>query len=160
VDEAHPAALEGQAVDLEHELALALAGDTELRVPFGPGSVLPDGVVRAFDAGLLLGAPGLGLAPQPLELLAEEVLAVAFRALGVGLALGARFEVGRIAARVAGHHALVELERPGRDPVEHIAVVGDEEQGTAEARAEVVLEPLDGLDVEVVGGLVEDGEGR
>ena len=36
--------------------------------------------------------------------------------------------------------------------------MGDEEEGARELLGEVVLEPLDGLDVEVVGRLVEDGQ--
>ena len=53
---------------------------------------------------------------------------------------------------VAG--APVELEDPGRDPVEHVAVVGDEDQAAPE-RGQPLLEPGDGVDVEVVGRLVE-----
>ena len=51
--------------------------------------------------------------------------------------------------------APVELEDPGRDPVEQVAVVGDEHQPAAEV-GQPVLQPGDAVDVEVVGGLVED----
>ncbi len=51
----------------------------------------------------------------------------------------------------------MEFEQARGDAVEEVAVVGDEEDGAAEA-AEVVFEPVEGLGVEVVGGLVEQEE--
>ena len=49
----------------------------------------------------------------------------------------------------------VELEDPLGDVVEEVAVVGDRQDG-ARVALEVALEPLHGLGVEVVGGLVEE----
>ena len=51
--------------------------------------------------------------------------------------------------------ATVELEHLGGDLVEHVAVVGDQHQAAAEG-GEPLLEELDGVEVEVVGRLVED----
>jgi hypothetical protein len=53
--------------------------------------------------------------------------------------------------------APVELEHLGRHPVEHVAVVGHHDEAPAEG-GEVLLEPADGVEVEVVGRLVEDEE--
>jgi hypothetical protein len=50
--------------------------------------------------------------------------------------------------------AAVELEGAGGDAVEDVAVVGDEQQPAA-VLGQAGLEPGDGVDVEVVGGLVE-----
>jgi hypothetical protein len=43
----------------------------------------------------------------------------------------------------------------GADAVEEVAVVGDGDEGAFET-AEEILEPVDGVEVEVVGGLVEE----
>ncbi len=51
--------------------------------------------------------------------------------------------------------ALVELEDPGGDVVEEVAVVGYDNEGAGEA-FEVFFEPGDGFGVEVVGGFVEE----
>jgi len=48
-----------------------------------------------------------------------------------------------------------DLENAIGDGIDEVAVVGDEQQRTA-PRSEVVLEPGDGVDVEVVGWLIED----
>ncbi len=49
----------------------------------------------------------------------------------------------------------IDGEDGGRDGVEEGAVMGDEEDGAGEA-LEVVLEPGDALEVEMVGGFVEE----
>jgi hypothetical protein len=63
-----------------------------------------------------------------------------------------------VAAELA-EPAVLQLEDAGRDGVEHVAVVRDEQDGAAH-RAHHPLEPLDRLGVEVVGRLVEDGQLR
>ena len=59
------------------------------------------------------------------------------------------------AARVFGRRAVGHLDDVGGDPVDEVAVVADEQQRLGPA-GEMVLEPGDAVDVEVVGGLVED----
>ena len=71
------------------------------------------------------------------------------------LALGPRLEVPGVAALVHVAAPAIELEDPGRHPVEHVTVVGDEDEPAA-VRGEALLQPHDGVDVEVVGRLVED----
>ena len=68
--------------------------------------------------------------------------------------LDARLEVERVVAGVVVDLAADELARPRRHAVEKVAVVRDEDDG-AGVRREVLLEPVDGLDVEVVRRLVE-----
>jgi hypothetical protein len=75
----------------------------------------------------------------------------------VGLSLGAGFEVGGVAARVARHHALIEFDGSCGESIEDLAIVGDQEECDPETCAQVLLEPLDGVDIEVVRGFVEDG---
>src|SRR5690606_37294507 len=130
---------------LKRQLDAALAGRTRL-VQLGLGTV---------DAGARLGGARLGLAAQPLELAAEEVLAVGLGALGERGPLGLGLEVRAEASLVAVDDAALDLEGAGADAVEDVAVVGDEQHGAAVVLGEVALEPLDGGDVEMVGGLVE-----
>ncbi len=63
-------------------------------------------------------------------------------------------EPGRVVALVRDARAAVELEDPLGGVVEEVAVVGDGDDGAREALQEL-LEPVDALGVEVVGGLVE-----
>ena len=54
----------------------------------------------------------------------------------------------------------LELDDPLRDRVEEVPVVRHEHERAAEVVREVLLEPLGGVGVEVVGRLVEDGDVR
>jgi hypothetical protein len=62
---------------------------------------------------------------------------------------------GVVAAGDVEQAAAIELDDAGRQRPQEGAVVGDEEQGDAGAQ-QVLLEPADRLDVEVVGRLVEE----
>ena len=73
---------------------------------------------------------------------------------GLAVALGAREHVGRVAALVLVDLAVGDLPGRGAHGVEEPAVVGHDEHRPA-ARGEVAREPVDALDVEVVGRLVE-----
>ena len=48
----------------------------------------------------------------------------------------------------------IELEHTGGDPIEHVAIMGDDHEPAREV-LEFVLQPLDRIDVEMVGRLVE-----
>ena len=62
-----------------------------------------------------------------------------------------------VVARVALQHAALELEDRVDRAVEQAAVVADDQHGALRAR-QPGLDPLDALEVEVVGGLVEQEE--
>ena len=107
-------------------------------------------VMRALGLRVRAGRPPA----QPGQLRAGQVAAD-----GVGrhlplAPLAAGGQVAGVAVVVDVALAPVELEDAGGDPVEDVAVVGDEHQPAAEA-GQAVLQPGDGVDVEVVGGLVE-----
>ncbi len=74
--------------------------------------------------------------------------------------LGLAFEVGAPAADVRGELPLIELEGALADRLEQVAIVGDQQERPAVAARQVLLEPLDGLHVEVVRRLVEDRQVR
>ena len=75
--------------------------------------------------------------------------------IGQRLALGAGFQVAGVPAGVDVATAAIELEDPGGHPVEHVAIVGHQHE-PATVHREALLEPGDGVDVEVVRRLVED----
>ena len=107
-----------------------------------------------LDAGLGLAAAGRRAPPQPGQLLAGQVAAGGLGRVGLGLAGGLGFEVGGVAAVVHVAPAPVQLQDPGGDPIQQVAVVGDQHQ-PAPVLGQPVLQPVDAVDVEVVGGLVE-----
>ena len=63
-------------------------------------------------------------------------------------------EVFRVGPDVRRQGAPVDLDDPGHHPVEEVAVVGHEHEGVRIV-GEIVLEPVAGLEVEMVRGLVE-----
>ena len=71
-----------------------------------------------------------------------------------GQDLVAPLEERRVVARPVVEPAAIELDDPGRQPLEEDPVVGDEDDRAAVAEQEG-LEPADRLDVEVVRRLVE-----
>ena len=78
-----------------------------------------------------------------------------------GLLLLAGDALGEVVVVVAGvtvERAAAQLEDAGAEDVEEGAVVGDDEEPARVAR-QVVLEPEQRLEIEVVGRLVEDEEG-
>ena len=110
-----------------------------LRAPDPPLVAGPAGLDPLADPDLLLGQP----------LVEEGVLAL----LGGERGLLA-FEEGRVVARPVEEPAAVDLDDPGGQPAEERPVVGDEDQRPAEPE-QVVFEPADRLDVEVVRRLVQ-----
>ncbi len=93
-------------------------------------------------------------ATQPGELLLDELLAALLGGAGLALALRLGQHERRVAALVGVDHAVVDLPRRLADLVEEPAVVGDDDERAGRGD-EVAGQPGDGLDVEVVGGLVE-----
>ncbi len=117
--------IDRDALDLL-DLALRLAGLGVL------GAETVDECLVLGDLFLALG--DLGLAPLALRLF--------------GL------DEGGVVAGVEGHRLVVDVEDVRRDVVQEAVVVGDHHRAAGEAGQEL-LEPPDGQDVEVVGGLVE-----
>jgi len=110
--------------------------------------------VGRLDPELRLGGPGPGPALQPGELLAGQVAAAPLGDFLAALALGLGEHVGRVAALGRVHLAAVDVPGPLADGVQQPAVVADHDDRAASV-AQVAAEPVDRLDVQVVGRLVE-----
>ena len=120
-----------------------------------------DQLVGGIDAELRLRGAGRGTAAQPGQLLAHQVLALGLGDGGHPVALDALQDVRRVAALERFDDAVVHLPGGGADLVEEPPVVGDDDEAAGSGRPallEVPGEPGDALDVEVVGGLVEEDD--
>ena len=106
------------------------------------------------DAALIASPPGLDLAANPDLLLGQPL--VELRPLH-GLGLQGRLLAGDVGVVVAGpacQQAPVQLDDPRGQLAEEDAVVGHQENRTGKAKEEL-FQPGDGVQVQVVGGLVE-----
>ena len=158
------AAAEGlrHRIGLEHHLAAGL-GRLDLQ-PHGADLRAAGGALGAHrhqraHAALVAGAPGLDALPQPHLFLGQLLVELLVGDRLVGQPLFLLAQERRVVARPRREAAAIELDDPRGQPLEERAVVGDEEH-----RAGVVgqerLEPVDGVDVEVVGRLVEQQQRR
>ncbi len=115
--------------------------------------------VRGVDAELRLARARRSAAAEPGELLAGEVLAALLDRGRLPVTLDALQDVRRVAALEGLDDAVVHLPRVGRHRVEEPPVVRDDHHAALVRRppaVDVVGEPLDALDVEVVRRLVEE----
>ena len=105
-----------------------------------------DDVAFAVPAALLC---DIGLLPRDLLLL---ILVVLLGDLAVDVA---RLDALRVAARVEFCAVMLDLQGLVRDAVEEVTVVRNDHDAFFVGN-EIVLEPAEGLDIEVVGRLVEE----
>ena len=112
--------------------------------------------LQRLDPALRLARFG-GLRAKALDV-AMQVGAFALLALVQGLLLrqtfGANAFEGRVAARVQRQPALLDVRDMADHGIEEVAIVGDQQQG-AGIIAQPLFEPDHGVQVEMVGGLVE-----
>src|SRR5690606_319589 len=148
---------EGDVFDVDDGLAQPGAGEPDQFDGVAGGRLVGDERVRRFDPELGFGGAGRRSTAQPGQFLAEQVLAALLR--GAGEALPFRFgeHVGGIAAFVALHPPVHDLPGALGDGVKEPAVVGDDGDGFAPL-VEVVGQPGNAFDVEVVGRLVQDDQ--
>ena len=112
-------------------------------------------IVEGVDSGLRLCGTRLGLATNPLQLVAKTVLvalALSRRSVDTLLTLS---KIVRIVATIVVEASILQFENIAAHAVEKIAVVSDHQQRTTR-RGQILFEPLGHLGVEVVGGLVEN----
>jgi hypothetical protein len=142
--------------ELGDELARALAGveaDPDVAEPVEPLGALRAQSFEPLHAALVARAARLDTLADPDLLLRPELVeASAYGFLGRQLLVLALL-VSREIPRVGAQDAAVELDDPAGDPVEKCPVMGDEDCGRD--LQQQLFQPLDALDVEVVGGLIQ-----
>src|SRR5688572_6739814 len=148
-----PAKTAGDALRLEHHPA---GGVRLLDLhPDGAGRRAVRRALRAqrhqrVHAPFVTRPPRLDAAAQPRLLLGKLLVQPLEIALFDFQRLGLLLEVGAVASRPRREGSAIELDNPGRQPPQERAIVRHEQQRAAEV-TQVILEPLDGGDVEMVG---------
>ena len=147
----------GEMLDVDDDIAEPRAGrDDDLRLAaLQPRLVGLQELVIGLDARLRLGAARFRRAAHPFALALDDLLARVVLALLLRHALRLLVQIGGVVPLVGDAAAAIELEDPAGDVVEEVAVVGDDQNGAGE-KLQVLLEPADGLRVEMVGRLVEE----
>ena len=113
--------------------------------------------LRLLDSAAGFGGAGFGAALEPFDFAAHpagERGLFATLVLEELLALFEELAVGTVHAEDAAGEGVVELDDAVGGVFEEVAVVGDDEEAETGLR-EIVFQPFDAVDVEVVGGLVE-----
>ena len=103
---------------------------------------------------LVAGPPRLDALAQPDFFLGQPLVELLLRDGLVREPLLLLSQERRVVARPRRQRAAIDLDDPGRQPLQERAIVGDEHDRAAIV-GEEALEPGDGVDVEVVGRLVE-----
>ncbi len=155
VDQQALAELLGDVLELEHRIAQALARRNEDLVGLVTALVIDRlQFFQACQTRLALGAAALGVLPRPLQFLLDRLLP---RLLLVVFLLQALFLLHQPVGVVAlprNAAAAVQFQDPLGGVVEEVAIVGHRHHGAGVARQEL-LQPFDGLGVQVVGRFVE-----
>ncbi len=145
----HPLAAALAAVHAEAGLALALA----------PLAALAPQLLQRPHPPLVAGAPRLDALTDPRLLLGQLLVELGVLA-GLHLQLVALLGlVPGVVAGIAAEASAVELEDGRGQLRQEGAVVGDEQHGAVEG-GQLLLEPGNGVEVQVVGGLVEQQQVR
>ena len=145
---------------LELEDVLAAGADLvefdEGALDVGAGEVVGLEALDFFAAaGDLGGAGSGGEAGDEVVELGDLLFALGVLRFEGGTDLGFGHDHVVVAAGVDDDGLVVDVGGVGGDGVEEVAVVGDGDEG-AVVVVEEVLEPVDGVEIEVVGGLVEE----
>ena len=129
--------------------------EVELLVLLGLGRHL----LVALQTSLVLRLASLCTGANPRELFLQALAQLRVLLTGNLEALLLLVQVGGVVALVRVELAAVDLADPARDVVEEVAVVGHG-QDRARVVGQVLLQPQDGLGVQVVGRLVEEQQVR
>ncbi len=153
---------EGHVLGLDHQLAAALAAiDAQARLPesLAPGAALLAQRLQGPHPPFVARAPGLDALANP-DLLLGQAFVEALALLGLGMqALLAPAQIVVVIARPIGELAAIEFEDAGGQIAQEAPIMGDEQQRALETEHQL-FEPFDGLDVEMVGRLVEQQQIR
>ena len=143
-------------VQLQYLAADALGFDGQLRTAVVEARVgFSLKLIESVNACLCFGAAGLRHAAHPFELGAVKAACLSHLGALVGLALGLLLQIVVVAAFIVIEARIVEFVDVVANVVEEVAVVGHHKDCQPLAREEL-LEPLNHVYIQVVGGLVED----
>ena len=109
---------------------------------------------QGIDAALVAGAAGLDALAEPGFLDRQFLVEEPVLALFLGQAFLLALQKGRVIARPVQQPAAVDLDDPAGQFLHQQTVVGDDDDGAA-VGGQKVLQPGDGVDIQVIGGLVE-----
>ena len=145
----------GDAVDLEHLLAEALAWrNVQFLGLVALLEVLAGQLLEGAHPGLVLGAAALGVLAHPFQLFLHRLAVGAFLLLFLLQALLLLLQPGGVVALPGNAVAPVQFQDPLAGVVQEVAVVGHRHHGAGELVQEA-LQPGHGLGVQVVGGLIQ-----
>ncbi len=145
-------------LDVDDVLAQAHRGELLQGDGVAGRRLVGDELGGGVDAELRLGRARRGAPAQPGELLAGQVAPTLLGDLGDALPLDPGQDPRRVAALVGVDDGVVDLPRLRAHRVEEPPVVGDDHERPAPGRpagAQVRGQPRHAVDVEVVGGLVQ-----
>ncbi|CAI8755951.1 putative 30S ribosomal protein S5 [Methylococcus capsulatus] len=162
LDHRHTTEGDGEMFDLEHQLTAAL-GLFQLE----PGDTLPRAALCTLAAHPLQRPhPAFVAGPPRLDALADPCLLDRQLAVELGIALLFFLQRRRLLRQVVpvitgpgGQLAAVQIDDAGGHPLQEGAVMGDEHDGAGELE-QLLLQPDDGFEVEMVGGLVQEQQIR
>ena len=143
-----------QSLGFDHQFADASADAGHLQ--FSPGQhrlFFPHGF-DALQASLLLCAACFRALAQPGQFPPQHPLELGRRGGFGRLLFGLVLQVGAVVALIGPRPASGHFDHPAGDSVEHVAIVGDEHQGSRVA-VQPALEPLHGSGVQVVGRFIQ-----
>src|SRR5665647_1403241 len=110
--------------------------------------------LELLNTRLALGLTRARRHAHPLQLSCQGTLTSRLGLLFLLETLALLLKPVRVVPLVRHPLAAIELEDPLRDVVEEVAIVRDSDDGARKV-SEEMLQPLDGLGVEMIGGLVE-----
>ncbi len=155
LDQLAVAVMFAEVLDLDHLAAQTGAvGDDDLGLAHAFLLGLVGHLLVGRDTGLRLRLTGLGPGADPLQFLFQNLLLGLVLARFLGDALGLLFQPRGIIPLVGNAAPALQLQDPGGDVIQEIAVVRDAEDG-ALVLDQVLLQPGDGLGIQVVGRFVE-----
>ena len=115
----------------------------------------PEESLGCVDAGLGFGGSGLDSSAKPCQLSSRQVASDSLLGGGLLLTGSLRLEESGVATGVEIGVAAIDLEHARGHLIEEEPVVADEHHRALEV-ADLLLEPLDRAEIEVVGRLVQD----
>ena len=115
--------------------------------------------VKLIETVSRLGGPCLDPRAHPFQFLTQETLPPPLGLLGDLLPRSLRLQIGGVVPSVRITFSLIQLDHPGGDHIEKIAIVRHENERPCK-RLQKLLQPTDRFSIQMVRGLIEQEEVR